>query len=75
MKDILTCGGYNYVITDQDHSILLTISPNFARLARESDQAEPTHFVCELCGQIAPVRLRELHICVRRAGRAQPMCR
>lgn len=63
MKKLLMCDDYAHHITDEDYEKLKAVSPGYARLAKESDSDAPTHFVCEVCGQVPPLRLRELHDC------------
>ncbi|MCL5102504.1 MAG: hypothetical protein M1133_00120 [Armatimonadetes bacterium] len=63
MKKLLMCDEHAYHITDEDYEKLKTISPGYARLAKESDNSDPTHFVCEICGQVPPLKLREMHEC------------
>ena len=63
MKKIILCDEQCYYINDDDAEKLSRISPGLARLVRDADSHTATHFVCELCGQICPVELRELHDC------------
>ena len=65
MKKILLCDGYAYVIEDDDFGKLQRSMPAFARLVRDTDCEAATHFVCEACGQIPPIKLRALHKCRR----------
>lgn len=63
VKRVVLCDNHCYHITDEDYHILKRVSPGYARLAKESDDEPATHFVCESCGQIAPIKLRKLHDC------------
>lgn len=63
MKRVVLCDNYCYHISDEDYEVLRRISPGYARLAKESDGDELTHFVCEHCGQFAPLKLRAVHDC------------
>lgn len=63
MKRVVLCDNHCYHISDEDGEILKAISPGLARLVRESDNPEATHFVCERCGQVPPIKLRKLHKC------------
>ena len=63
VKRLVLCDSHCYHISDEDYEILKRISPGYARLVRDSDNKEATHFVCEHCGQVAPVKLRNLHQC------------
>ncbi|MCE5198270.1 MAG: hypothetical protein ABFD54_13420 [Armatimonadota bacterium] len=63
MKKIVMCDEHAYHITDEDYETLKAVSPGYARLVEESESPEPSHFVCGLCGQVAPLKLRELHNC------------
>ena len=65
MKRIRLCDDNGYYVTDEDADKLKQLSPGIARLVRECEDCAVTHFVCELCGQIAPVKLRGLHKCFR----------
>lgn len=59
----MLCDNHCYVISEEDFEVLKRVSPGYARLAKESDGDTPTHFVCEYCGQMPPLKLRELHDC------------
>jgi len=63
MKQIIMCDGVAYHITDGDFEKLKEVSPGIARLVKESESPEPTHFVCGICGQFPPLALRKLHNC------------
>ncbi len=63
MKKVVICDNHAYHITDEDFRKLKVLSPGSARLARKSDAETPTHFVCDSCGQIYPLKLRSLHSC------------
>ncbi|MGC8863787.1 MAG: hypothetical protein ACP5R5_13580 [Armatimonadota bacterium] len=63
MKKLVLCDLQTYYIEDEDLETLKAISPGLARLVRDTDCTEATHFVCKLCGQISPVKLRKLHEC------------
>ena len=63
MKQIILCDGAAYHITEEDFEQLKEISPGIARLVRDSDEPQPTHFVCPKCGQFPPLALREVHDC------------
>ena len=65
MKKILLCDDSAYYVTDEDVDKLKRLAPGLARLVRECEDRAVTHFVCELCGQIAPLKLRGLHKCFR----------
>jgi hypothetical protein len=65
LKKVVLCDNESYYITDEDSRDLQKISPGLARLVRDCGCKSPTHFVCPLCGQIAPLRLRRLHCCRR----------
>lgn len=65
MKTLELCDDTCYYIDEQDYSTLRRISPGLARLAKDTDGHTATHFVCEICGQICPLTLQELHDCVR----------
>jgi len=56
------------VISEEDFEVLKRVSPGYARLAKDSDGEKPTHFVCEHCGQMPPLKLRELHDCRKSVG-------
>lgn len=63
MKRVMLCDNHCYHITDEDFEVLKRVSPGYARLVKDSDAKSPTHFVCEHCGQMPPVKLRKLHNC------------
>jgi len=63
MKKITMCDEVAYYITDEDFEKLKLVSPGVARLAKESDSPQRTRFVCEHCGQLPPLALKELHNC------------
>ena len=63
LKKLVLCDEQAYYIGDEDFETLKRISPGLARLGRETDRTRGTHFVCGQCGQICPVKLRELHDC------------
>lgn len=64
MKLIVLCDNQAYCIEEKDFEKLQAIAPGLARLARDTDASKAaTHFVCEKCGQICPVKIRELHAC------------
>ena len=65
MKKLALCDGQAYYIEDVDLEVLKRVTPGLARLVREADRAAATHFVCQQCGQVCPVELRELHDCGR----------
>ena len=65
MKRVVLCDNHYYHISDDDYEVLKRVSPGYARLAQDSEGDALTHFVCELCGQIAPLKLREVHDCRR----------
>lgn len=64
----MLCDSHCYVMTEQDFEVLARVSPGYARLARDCDGGKPTHFVCEHCGQIPPLKLRPLHNCRNQQG-------
>jgi len=64
MKKILLCDDNGYYVADEDVDKLRRLAPGLVRLVRECEDRAATHFVCELCGQIAPVKLRGLHKCL-----------
>lgn len=64
----MLCDNYCYLITDEDFEALRRVSPGYARLAKESDSDAPTHFVCEHCGQMPPLKLKKLHDCGKSVG-------
>ncbi len=63
MKKLVLCDQQAYYIENEDFEALRTISPGLARLVREADHELATHFVCAGCGQVCPLKLRELHDC------------
>lgn len=63
LKRVVLCDDHCYYITDQDAEKLKAVSPGLARLVRDADGQQATHFVCEKCGQIPPLKLRDLHRC------------
>jgi len=63
MKKLVLCDQQAYHIEDADFETLKRMTPGLARLVREADHGEATHFVCGRCGQICPVKLRRLHQC------------
>lgn len=63
MKKVVMCDDHAYHIEDEDFERLKQVSPAFARVVRDSDRDTATHFVCEACGQISPVKLRGVHRC------------
>ena len=63
MKQVILCDNHCYLISDEDFEVLRRVSPGYARLAKDSDAEAATHFVCERCGQIPPLKLRALHEC------------
>jgi hypothetical protein len=65
VKRIVLCDNHCYHISDEDYEILRLVSPGYARLAKDGDGQAVTHFVCQTCGQIAPLKLREVHDCRR----------
>jgi len=69
VKKLLLCDEQAYYIGDDDFETLKAISPGLARLVRETERRTATHFVCGQCGQICPVKLRELHECGHSQGR------
>ncbi len=63
VKRIVLCDNHCYIITDEDFDVLERISPGYARLAKDSAGTTATHFVCERCGQMPPLKLKPLHKC------------
>jgi len=63
MKELVLCDKQVYYIAESDYEILRRLSPGLARMVRDSDSTSATHFVCEHCGQICPLKLRKLHVC------------
>lgn len=63
MKRIVVCDKYSRHITDEDFEKLKLVAPGLARMVKSSNFKNPTHFVCEKCGQVPPVTLLELHKC------------
>jgi hypothetical protein len=63
LKKLIMCDEHAQHITDEDYEKLKVMSPGCARLAKDSDSTEPTHFVCGRCGQVAPLKLRGMHKC------------
>ncbi len=65
VKELVLRDRQSYRISERDFKVLKRLSPGLARLVRDSDCNMATHFVCKNCGQISPIKLRELHQCQR----------
>ena len=63
LKKLTLCDEQCYYIEDEDAEKLSRISPGLSRLVRDAGNHTATHFVCESCGQICPVKLQDLHDC------------
>lgn len=63
LKKVALCDDYCFFITEADAEVLRRLSPGLFRLVKDCDAQSATHFVCEACGQLSPVKLRHLHKC------------
>jgi len=63
VKKVVLCEEHAYYIADEDYERLKRVSPATARLVKATNRETATHFACEDCGQISPLKLRHVHRC------------